>query len=65
MKIIGILFLIWNIIVFFVYGTDKLLAKKRARRIRETTLILTAFLFGGIGAMFGMVKPRRVEPHKV
>ena len=55
MKILSILLGIWNIVVFFTYGTDKLLAKKRARRIRESILILTAFLFGGIGAMFGML----------
>ena len=55
MKILSILLEIWNIVVFFTYGTDKFLAKKRARRIRESTLILTAFLLGGIDAMFGMV----------
>ncbi len=50
-----ILFLIWNFLVFFLYGIDKILAKRGARRIRETTLIFPAFLLGGMGAMFGMV----------
>ena len=46
---------IWNLIVFFTYGTDKLKAKKEARRISERTLLTLAFAAGGFGAMFGMV----------
>ena len=37
------------------YGIDKIKARRGARRIREATLLFLAFLFGGIGAMFGMV----------
>lgn len=48
-------FLLWNTIVFFVYGIDKLKAKKSKRRISEATLVTLAFLFGGVGALFGMV----------
>ena len=55
MKTIYIILLIWNIIVMFVYATDKLLARKKKRRIKETTLIIPAFLFGGAGAILGMV----------
>ncbi|MBR5518211.1 MAG: DUF1294 domain-containing protein [Clostridia bacterium] len=47
--------LIWNIVVFFVYGTDKLYAKNKSKRIKESTLILCAFLFGSVGAMSGMM----------
>ena len=47
--------LVWNIIVMLLYGIDKLKAKKSRRRIKETTLILCAFLLGGWGAIFGMV----------
>ena len=47
--------LIWNIVVLFVYGVDKLLAKQQKRRISEAALLACAFLFGGCGAMFGMV----------
>lgn len=50
-----IIFLIWNILVLLLYAIDKICAKTGRRRIRESTLITTAFLFGGIGAMFGMV----------
>lgn len=47
--------LVWNIIVMLLYGIDKLKAKKSRRRIKETTLILCAFLLGGWGAIFGKV----------
>ena len=52
---IKILVLIWNLVVFFVYGLDKLFAKNGLRRIREKTLIILSYLFGAVGAMFGMV----------
>ena len=38
-----------------IYGFDKSRAIRGGRRIREATLILCAFIFGGAGAMFGMV----------
>ena len=50
-----IIIALWNIVVFAMYGTDKLKAKTHSRRIREATLIWPAFLLGGAGAMFGMV----------
>ena len=50
-----IILLIWNIIVMFVYGVDKIQAKRGARRISERTLLLCSFLLGGYGAMFGMI----------
>lgn len=49
------IFALWNLIVFFVYGADKLKAVKKWWRIPESVLILLAFLLGGAGAMFGMV----------
>lgn len=52
---IKILVLIWNLAVFFVYGLDKLFAKNGLRRIREKTLIILSYLFGAVGAMFGMI----------
>ena len=52
--------LIWNIVVFFMYGTDKLYAKNKTRRIKESTLIICAFLFGSVGALTGM----RIFRHK-
>ena len=55
MKDSEILFLTWNIIVCFIYGIDKFCARSGKRRIRENTLITSAFFLGGVGAMFGMV----------
>ncbi|MBR4891235.1 MAG: DUF1294 domain-containing protein [Clostridia bacterium] len=46
---------IWNVIVCLIYGVDKILAIKDAHRISEKTLILCAFIFGGIGAFAGMM----------
>ena len=45
----------WNVFVMLVFGVDKLLAKMKKWRVSEQTLILLAFLFGGFGALFGMV----------
>ena len=46
---------IWNLVVWLVYGFDKLRAKKGGRRVREANLLLMAFFMGGTGALFGMV----------
>ncbi len=51
----SIAFTVWNLIVFFLFGWDKLAAKKHWSRIQEGLMLLVAFLFGGVGAMFGMV----------
>ncbi|MBQ4110270.1 MAG: DUF1294 domain-containing protein [Clostridia bacterium] len=55
-----ILYIIWNLIVFFTYGLDKLKAIKGWRRLSEGLLLTEAFLMGGIGAHFGM----RIFHHK-
>ncbi len=49
-----IYFAIWNILVFFLYGWDKLMAKRKGWRIPESCLLATAFIAGGIGAACGM-----------
>lgn len=49
------IFIGWNIFVALIYGIDKFLAGRRKRRISEKSLLLLAFLFGGFGAMFGMI----------
>ena len=41
-----------NIITFFIYGIDKLKAKKGKWRIPESTLLLLAIIGGSIGAWF-------------
>jgi len=52
---------IWNIIVFAMYGIDKQKAKHRKWRISEETLLFSAALMGGTGALLGM----RIFRHKV
>ncbi len=47
--------LAWNIITFFLFGWDKLSAKKRWGRVQESFLLFAALLFGSFGALFGMV----------
>ena len=50
-----LLIIIWNTFVLGVYGADKLRAEAGKKRIRESVLLTLAFLFGGMGAMFGMI----------
>lgn len=47
--------LIWNMAVMLLYAFDKSRAVRGGNRIKEATLILCAYLLGGLGAMFGMV----------
>ncbi len=49
-----ILFLIWNIFVFILYGIDKKRSIKNEWRISEKMLIFCAFFMGGVGAFLGM-----------
>lgn len=56
-----------NIVIFLVYGIDKIKAKQKIRRIREASLLVLAVLGGSIGALLGMyvwhhkTKPRAVS----
>ena len=43
-----------NAVAFFVYGIDKLKARKGWWRIPEATLLLLAIIGGSIGAWLGM-----------
>jgi len=60
--IVCVLF-VWNVIVFLMYGSDKQKALNRKRRISERTLLLSAFLMGGFGAMLGMSYFRHKTKH--
>lgn len=51
----SIVILAWNIVVALAYGFDKMKARRGGRRVKESSLLTLAFLFGGAGAMFGMV----------
>lgn len=53
-KLIIAYLLLINVITFFVYGLDKLKAKKQAWRIPEAVLLMLAVIGGSIGALIGM-----------
>ncbi len=54
---------IWNIAVFALYGADKARAKTRRRRVPESVLLWTAFLFGSVGATAGIFLFRHKTNH--
>ena len=47
------IYLIINIVSFLLMGIDKRKAIKGKERISEKTLLLSAFLMGGLGSFFG------------
>ena len=49
-----IFFIVWNVLVFFLYGIDKHSAMKGYKRINEDLLFWSAFFMGGMGAFLGM-----------
>ena len=53
-KILLIYLLIENILTFAIYGIDKWKAVHDKWRIKEATLLILAFLGGGMGALLGM-----------
>ena len=54
---------VWNLITFIMYAVDKSRAKNRGWRIKESTLVLVAFLMGGVGAFCGMTLLRHKTKH--
>lgn len=53
-KLLILMLIVWNVIVFLMYGLDKYLAIKKRWRISEKALLLSTITFGGIGAFLGM-----------
>ena len=53
-KIVIIYLVITNVVTFFMFGIDKIKAKKSKWRIREAALLGLAALGGSIGAWLGM-----------
>ncbi len=45
--------MIWNLVVFLVYGFDKGKARKGSYRISEKTLLMMTYVGGGLGAWAG------------
>lgn len=56
--------LVINAVAFFVYGIDKLKARKDWWRIPESTLLLLAIVGGSIGAWLGMKVWHHKTMHK-
>lgn len=52
MKTFIILFIIFNLITFIIFGIDKLLARMNRKRISEKILISFAIAGGSVGAVF-------------
>ena len=57
-------FLFMNLIGYLMMYLDKKYAKEEKRRIKESTLFLTAVLFGSVGILLGMRKFRHKTLHK-
>lgn len=54
-----------NVISLLLFFIDKKRAQNRKFRIPEKTLLLSAFLFGGIGAWIGMSTFRHKTKHTI
>ena len=63
MEIFIYYFLAINVVTFFVYGIDKVKAKKGLWRIPEATLLMLAVIGGSIGAWLGMMVWRHKTKH--
>lgn len=57
----NIVFVVWNILVFFIYGYDKFRAMTGSYRVRESMLIVLAFCMAAPGSLLGMIAFR----HKI
>ncbi|MBP2240684.1 uncharacterized membrane protein YsdA (DUF1294 family) [Cytobacillus eiseniae] len=62
-KIVVLLFIIMNIVGYFIMKVDKEKAKKNEYRISEKNLWLIAFFFGALGMMIGMQTFRHKTKH--
>ncbi|MCL2171693.1 MAG: DUF1294 domain-containing protein [Defluviitaleaceae bacterium] len=57
--------IIWNILVFAIYSSDKRRAIQGRRRISEGDLLACAAIFGGIGALIATQTLRHKTRHKI
>ena len=53
-KIIIWFYAVWNVLVFLIYGWDKLAAKKNSRRVPEHNLLFFGLIGGAVGGLLGM-----------
>lgn len=62
-KVILLLIFISNVYNFILMGVDKKKAIKKQWRIRESTLLFSAFCFGALGSLLGMLLFRHKTKH--
>lgn len=55
--------LVMSVIAFILYGADKKKAQKGKWRIKESTLLLTGFFGGAVGALLAMQLFRHKTKH--
>lgn len=60
MKVFIIIFVLFNLITFLLFGYDKYLARTKRRRISEKTLLTLALIGGSVGAVFA----QKIFSHK-
>lgn len=53
-----------NVVTFFLYGIDKLKAKRSKWRVKEATLIWMSVFGGSVGAWLGMKAWHHKTQHK-
>lgn len=63
-KIIIIYLVVANVVTFFVYGIDKMKAKRSKWRVSEMALLVLAALGGSVGAWLGMKVWHHKTMHK-
>jgi len=61
--VLPVLYILYNLLVFTVYGWDKRCSARHKARISERRLIMLAFLGGGEGAFLGMQVFRHKTKH--
>ena len=62
-NLVIIYFGVLNLLGFLTMGIDKQKARRNAWRIPERTLLLIAFLGGGLGSLIGMYTYRHKTKH--
>ena len=62
-SIFAVIFAALSVITFFIYGIDKIKAKKGKWRISEKTLLLMSFFGGAVGGFAAMQLFRHKTKH--